>query len=60
MDAGQCPLGSVELYLVPAGYDDRVSPLKKLLRQFEADAARSTGYQDSPLLKLHVRPHAFD
>ena len=41
VDSGQRPLGMIELFLIPAGDDDRVTTLKKLLRQFKADAARS-------------------
>ena len=43
MDAGQRLLGGIELFLVAAGDDNRVAPLKKLLRQFKADTARSAG-----------------
>jgi hypothetical protein len=46
MDAGHRPLSGIELLLVAASDDNRVALLKKLLRQFKADTARSTGYKN--------------
>src|SRR5208282_97188 len=53
MDAGKRPLGGVKLCLVAAGNDDRVASLEKLVRQFKADAACSSSYQDGPLFQFH-------
>jgi hypothetical protein len=45
-DAGERPLGGIELFLVATSDENRVAPLKKLLRQFKADTARATGYEN--------------
>jgi hypothetical protein len=41
VDAGECSLGRIELFLVSASNDYRVTALVKLLRQFKADAVQS-------------------
>jgi hypothetical protein len=40
VDGGQCSLGGIELFLVAAGHENRVSAFEKVFRQFESDAAR--------------------
>jgi hypothetical protein len=55
MDAGHRPLSGIELFLVAASDDNRVAPLKKLLRQFKANTARSTGYENGSFFQFHFR-----
>jgi hypothetical protein len=55
MDAGQRPRGGIELFLVAASDHNRVAPLKKLLRQFKADTARSTGYENGLFFQFHFQ-----
>ena len=55
MDAWERPLGGIELFLVATSDDDRVALLKKLLRQFKADTARSTGYENGLFFEFHFQ-----
>jgi len=46
---------AIELFLVATSDENRVAPLKKLLRQFKADTARATGYENGLFFQFHFR-----
>jgi hypothetical protein len=55
MDAGERLPGGIEFPLIATGDDDCVTALVKLFRQLGADAARSTGNQNSSMQQLRGR-----